>query len=202
MLRNPIPAALLGIACLGVAPQAQAHEPGDWLFRFGATLVAPDSDNHAVVSVEDGTSASINIAYVLRPNWVIDLLAAYPFEHDIDLVGGPKVASTEHLPPTLSLQYHFAPDAKWQPYIGLGLNYTTFFSEKTSGPLAGSDLKLDDSWGLASQVGVDIRLDGKWFLNADVRYIDIDTDASLDGADLGTVAIDPWTYGLHAGFRF
>ena len=31
-------------------------------------------------------------------------------------------------PPTVSLQYHFLPDAKFQPYAGFGVNYTHFFS--------------------------------------------------------------------------
>jgi len=49
-------------------------------------------------------------------------------------------ASTEHLPQTVSLQYHFMPDSKFQPYLGLGVNYSHFFSEKTTGPLEGTDL--------------------------------------------------------------
>ena len=41
-----------------------------------------------------------------------------------------------------------------------------------------------------------------WFFNFDVRYIDIDTKAKLDGASLGTVEIDPWIFGAHIGYRF
>ena len=74
--------------------------------------------------------------------------------------------------------------------------------EKTTGALAGTDLSLDDSWGLAGQVGVDYGLSEKWFLNAAVRYIDIDSDATLDGADIGTVEIDPFVYQLQVGYRF
>jgi len=135
-------------------------------------------------------------------NLAVEVLAALPYEHDISLLDGTRVGSTKHLPPTFSLQYHFLPDSRIQPYVGLGLNYTLFFSEKTIGPLAGTDLELDSSWGWASEVGVDFPINEQWLINLSARYIDIDTDAKLDGARLGTVEIDPWVYGAHVGFKF
>ena len=71
-----------------------------------------------------------------------------------------------------------------------------------AGALAGSSLKLDDSWGLAGEVGADIMVGANWFLNLSVRYIDIETDAKVNGDAFGKVNIDPWVYGAHIGFRF
>lgn len=102
-----------------------------------------------------------------------------------------EVAETSHLPPTLSLQYHFNPTGKFQPYLGAEVNFTKLFSDDTYGAPASTDLDLDDSWGLAGQIGADFMINQKWFLNVDVHFIDIDSDATLDGADLGTVEIDP-----------
>lgn len=192
----------LVLAVTAFSPPAAAHEKGDWLMRFGATYVDPKSDNHDVVSVDGAWSATFNFSYFMADHWAVELLAAYPFKHDIELLDGTDVATTKHLPPTLNLQYHFLPDSKIQPYVGVGLNYTNFFDVKTEGPLTGADLNLGDSWGIGGQVGVDIMLSDKWFLNADVRYIDIETKARLDGADLGKVKIDPWVYGLNVGFSF
>ena len=197
-LRN----GLIALALFSASAPALAFEAGDWLVRFGATNVDPKSNNHPVVSVDSAWSATFNFSYMMTDNWAVEVLAAWPFEHDIYLVGGSKVASTKHLPPTVSLQYHFNAQGKFQPYIGAGINFTTFFDEKTTGDLEGSDLSLDNSWGLAGQVGADIMLNDKWFLNFDARYIDIETDAKLDGDALGTVKIDPWVYGVNAGFRF
>jgi outer membrane protein OmpA-like peptidoglycan-associated protein len=108
----------------------------------------------------------------------------------------------EHLPPTLSLQYHFNPDGTFRPYLGAGINYTTFLNEDTKGALAGTDLELDDSWGAAGQIGADIGLNYNWFLNLAVRYIDIDSDAELDGGELGEIEIDPFIYQAQIGYRF
>jgi outer membrane protein len=187
---------------IGFAGTAAAFEPGDWLVRVGASYVSPGSNNHETVSVESATSATINFSYMMTDCWALELLAAYPFKHDLELQDGTKIGSTEHLPPTLSLQYHFRPTENFQPYIGVGINYTNFFSEKTTGPLTGTDLSLGDSWGLAGQIGFDVLFNDTWFFNVDARYIDIDTKATLDGASLGKVEVDPLVFGGHIGFRF
>ena len=187
---------------LGLANTAMAFEPGDWLIRAGGSYVNPASDNNSTVSVESASSFSFNFSYMMTDIWAIEVLAAYPFKHDIELLDGTKVGSTKHLPPTVSLQYHFRPTESLQPYIGLGVNYTNFFSEKTTGPLEGSDLDLDDSWGLAGQIGFDYLMNDNWFFNLDARYIAIESNAELDGNSLGKVTIDPWVYAVNIGFRF
>lgn len=192
----------VALLALGFGNAAMAMEQGDWLIRFGGSYVDPKSNNHEVVSVDSASSLTFNFSYMLTANWAVEVLAAYPFEHDITLKDGTKVAKTKHLPPTVTLQYHFAPAAKFQPYVGVGLNYTMFFDQKTVGPLQGLHLGLDDSWGLAGELGADIMLNEKWFLNFSARYIDIDTDAELKGDSLGTVSIDPWVYSANAGIRF
>jgi outer membrane protein len=191
--------------CLTAAlsvPAAYAHEAGDWLVRAGFTNVDPKSDNGDLVEVDEDIMFTFDITYMLTSNWGVEALLALPFEHDIALVNGPTVASTKHLPPTFSAVYHFTPDAAIKPYLGAGVNFTLFFDEDTRGPLAGSDLELDPSVGLAAVAGVDIDLGSNWFVNAHLRYMDIDTDSELDGTSLETVEIDPWVYGVNLGYRF
>lgn len=195
-------AALLTTLGLAFAGFAGAGEESPWILRVGAHDVSPKSNNHAVVNVDDAKMLTFNLTRKLNANWGVEVLAALPFEHDINLNGGGKVASVKHLPPTVSLQYHFAPAAKFRPYVGAGLNATLFFSEHTTGALAGTDLKLGTSFGPAAQVGMDFDISDHWFVNADFRWIDIDTRAKLDGASLGSVAIDPLTFGLSVGRKF
>ncbi|MCO4759351.1 MAG: outer membrane beta-barrel protein, partial [Oceanospirillaceae bacterium] len=125
-------------------------------------------------------------------------LAATPFKHNIT-ANGAKIGDTKQLPPTLSLQYYpMDTQSALQPYVGVGVNYTTFFSEESTL----GNLKLDDSWGLAAQAGVDYAVSDNVVLNAAVWYIDIDSDASLNGADIGTVEIDPWVYMVGVGYKY
>jgi len=198
---------VLAAASLLSLPVPSMAEKGDWLVRGGVGYVDPKKDNLELapgtdVQVDEGISATIEGTYMFADKWGIELLAAWPFKHDVEIDGVGEVADVKHLPPTLSLQYHFNPEGKFRPYAGVGLNYTTFMDENTKGALDGSKLKLDDSWGVGGQIGADIALTGNWFANVVVRYLDIDTDAKLDGAKLGKVEIDPWVYQAQIGYRF
>jgi outer membrane protein len=184
------------------ANTAMAMDQGDWLIRAGASYVDPKSNNHEIASVDSATGFTFNFSYFMTDAWAVEVLAAWPYKHDIELLDGTKVGSTKHLPPTVSIQYHWAPDSVFQPYVGVGMNYTNFFSEKTTGPLEGVDLDLGNSWGLAGDIGADIKLSDSWFLNVSIRYMDIETKAKLDGVSIGKVKISPWIYGGHVGFRF
>ena len=230
-----------GLLSVLAASPAMAYEAGQFILRGGAGVVAPKSDNlglgdldlggglqllGASVDVDDGTSLVLSGTYMFTPNWAFDVLAAWPFKHDIDVSatisdgvnppvsGSVPLGETEHLPPTFSIQYHFIPDGQFQPYAGLGLNWTTFLSEEVSADAIAAgitNLSLDDSFGVAAQIGADWMLGDRWLLNLDVRWINIETDATLtidDGinppvsGEVGTVEIDPWVYSLNVGYRF
>ncbi len=202
--KNALTAAVLAGGLLtGVA---QAYEAGNWIGRAGVWGIFPKSDNldlggGAVIDVDNGYSLGINLTYMATPNIGVEVIGALPFKHDIEL-NGSKVASTYQLPPTVFLQYHFTPQSTIRPYAGVGLNYTFFWHEKTTGALSGTKLSLDSSWGLAGELGVDIDIAPNWFMNAVVSYMDIDTKAKVNGAGIGTVNIDPWVVGFNIGTRF
>jgi outer membrane protein len=122
---------LSALAMTAVTSTVQATDAGDWIFRVGVHSVRPKSNNHDLVNVDAAEMLTFNATYMLAPNWGVEVLAALPFQHDINLNGGGKVGETKHLPPTASVQYHFLPDGKVRPYVGAGLNYTMFFKEKT-----------------------------------------------------------------------
>jgi outer membrane protein len=190
------------LAAMGLAQTAAAQDAGEWIVRSGFHSIAPKSRNHALVKVDDQIGFTFNATYMLAPNWGVELLAALPFLHEITLTGAGAVAETDLLPPTLSAQYHFNPNGRVRPYVGAGLNYTVFYDERTWGALQGAKLALDPSFGPAAQFGVDVDVIPGWFINVDVRWFDIDTDAKVDGADIGTVEIDPYAFGLSIGHRF
>ncbi|NKI35398.1 OmpW family protein [Wenzhouxiangella sp. XN79A] len=148
-MKTLTPRTLLAAAVIAssVTAPAMAQEAGDWLFRIGATYVAPNSDSGNLVfegtaldgfqaEVDDKLGLGFNITYFLSPNWGVELLLATPFEHDIDgdraLTALGKLGSTKHLPPVLGIQYHFAPNQTIRPYVGAGINYTLFFDEDTT----------------------------------------------------------------------
>ncbi len=207
MRKTPLMLSALVLAVSAAAP-AMAQSKGDWTIGAGVHQVAPKSNNGSLaggtlaVDVGNDVKPTITGEYFIADNLGIEVLAALPFKHDINIAGLGRVGSTKHLPPVVSLQYHFNSAGKVSPFIGAGLNYTTFFSESTGGALAGSKLKLDDSFGLAAHVGLDFKISPKAAIRVDARWADIDTDVRLDGAKLGTVNIDPLVYGASYVVRF
>ncbi len=219
-------ALVAALASGGMA--AQAYEQGDFVLRLGAVNVDPDSDSTDIklpgvpnlnTEVADDTQFGIIPMYMVTQNVGIELLAATPFEHDISLNGkgvNLDAGSTKHLPPTLTVQwYPRGGKDGWQPFLGLGVNYTIFFDEKTDpalddtlGAILGAtkvDLDLDNSFGLSAQAGVDIPLAENWALSMAVWYINIDTNATVS-TDVGDVhfktQIDPFVYHLGVAYRF
>ena len=245
-MKRPFVALTTLLVAIAFATPAVAHEAGQWIVRGGVGTVMPKDDNlvlgdfdlfvppdvdlsvtGAAVQVDDGTSLTLSFTYMFTENWAFDVLAAWPFTHDVDIVatitdnigGGSETGAVpfgevEHLPPTFSMQYHFAPDAEFQPFVGVGLNYTTFLSEDLDSlwPTVGiADYSLDDSFGLALQVGADWMFSEQWLVNFDVRWINIETDITVtldDGqnpavtGELGTIEIDPWVVAINLGYRF
>ncbi len=243
MIRSITTLAVAGLLSANAMAQAQ----GDWIFRAGLGLVSPDVsssnlvfqgielDNYQI-DVNSNLRPVFNFTYMATNNLGIELLAAWPFKHDIKgdgaLQGLGKLGDTRHLPPVLSLQYHFVPAGSFRPYAGLGLNYTYFFKESASDTLhqgiigtanaalgtqyAGGStrLSINDSFGVALQLGADIQLTNRIFLNLDLRWIDIEADARIRTSTIDAggnpvvldsrikADLDPWVFSTTLGFSF
>lgn len=220
-------ASVLALAI--AAPAAQAYQPGDFIVRAGVAHVEPNEDSGEVkldgakvsgtkATVDGENQLGLTFAYMLTEHIGIELLAATPFSHTLSVKGlgaglDGKLADVKQLPPTLSLQYYpMAPSSRFQPYAGIGINYTTFFDADLAGNRKDqgfSNLKLKDSVGLAGQLGMDYMLTDNILLNASVWYIDIDTKATVDGPSALSVGktkvdvdIDPWVYMVGVGYKF
>lgn len=197
------------ILLLGLLLSAAAHaeDATDWVVKVGVHDVKPKSDNGTLaggaLKTDVGSDAGLTFTgeRMLTPNWGVEVLAALPFEHDVKL-NGVKAATVRHLPPTLSAQYHWNPDGVVSPFAGVGLNYTMFFHERTTGPLAGAKLSLNDTFGAAAHAGIDFRVAPRWLLTVDARWMKISPDAKVNGTKVGTVDINPWVYGVAVGYKF
>ncbi|MFW1676344.1 OmpW/AlkL family protein [Pontibacter sp. JAM-7] len=207
MSKKLLTAVAMGTALLAATP-AMAYEAGDMIVRLGAANANTDTSDKVLdgaldLDVSNDTSIGITGTYMLTDTVGIELLAATPFNHEInsDVLG--QIGKTKHLPPTLSVQWFpMGSGSTVQPYVGAGINYTTFFSEEATGALAGNKLKLEDSWGVAVQAGIDIAINDNWLLNAAVWKVDMETDVKLNGTKIGKVEIDPTVYMIAIGYKF
>lgn len=123
--------SLASLAVLATS-SAFAVPAGSWSVGVGAAYVDPQSDasTAAKVTVDEDVKPSLTLEYFPMNNVGVEVLAAWPFEHDINL-DGQYAGKTKHLPPTVSVNYHFdGLNSRIKPFVGVGVNYTTFWGER------------------------------------------------------------------------
>lgn len=198
-------------AAMSFSP-AEARDLGDSLLskerfqiRLRAVGILADGDG-----IVDGTSLKtdadnaytpeLDITYFFTKNFAAELIAATA-EHTVT-AGANKLGDAWVLPPTLTFQYHFTPDNKFSPYVGVGVNYTMFYGEDTAAGF--TDFNVDNGFGLAAQAGFDYWINDNWGINFDAKYIDVNVDASVNNGGLNAydVDIDPWVVGAGVSYRF
>jgi outer membrane protein len=187
------------------------------------------------VNVEKAFVPEVDITYMLTDHIGVEAIAGIA-NHDVELrdnglatlvttltggaagaglTNGFKIFDTWVLPPTVTVQYHFMPKNNIRPYAGVGVNYTAFLWDDASDQLeaaVGGPVHVNsrNGWTWAAQVGVDIDWKDNWYFNIDLKYIDIDTEASLflNGGPLaGTnlrvnTNVSPFVVGAGIGYRF
>lgn len=240
------------VSVLCAAQTAAAYEAGDIIIRAGAAIVDPNESSSEInltdignavgteVGVDSDVQFGISFSYMLNQDFGVELLAATPFGHNIYgkgvLSGVGNLGKTKHLPPTINLNYYPNDNgSKFQPYFGLGLNYTTFFDTSANGTLnsdatiqalatlanvpsvtvaaltgvRNTDIEMDDSFGLAFQLGFDYQLTESIGFNAAYWRADIDTEATITTlTDAGPIKatvdvdIDPSVYMVGLSYKF
>lgn len=189
--------SLITLALIAALPATALAD--NWMMRVRAIDIAPDvstSPTLAGLDVSDEWVPEVDFTYFVTPNIGMELILATA-RHEVTL-GGASLGKLNHLPPTLTLQYHFQPTPTIKPYVGAGVNYTRFYNVDLA-----PGLSIDkNSFGGALQAGVDIAVTQNGYINLDVKKIWINTDVKSGGAKLTTLDIDPLVWGIGYGFRF
>lgn len=191
-------AALSALTAVPAMAQTAAKE-GPWLVRARAVHLDSRNDDSTGLdlTLNNKWIPEVDISYFITPNIAAELILTYPQKHRL-YAGGAQIGTLKHLPPTLTLQYHFTNFGPVKPYVGAGLNYTRFSSVNLP-----AGVSIDkNSFGGALQVGVDIPVAKNISLNLDLKKVYIRTDVSAAGAKLGTFKVDPVLFGVGVGYRF
>jgi outer membrane protein len=204
---------LLAGLWIALTPASAGDYSGDTLVRVQGTVVAPDSgasvsaagSHVAGADAEVSTEAipTLTITHFFTKNVAAELFCCFA---RFDAEGKGAIRNTDlgsfwAFPPILTLQYHFDPIGGFKPYVGAGVQYIHYFEGGQSD--LGGRIKLDDSWGFALQGGVDMEIGNGWYLNADIKKVWEDTDASWrDTAFRAKVDVDPLIISAGIGYRF
>jgi outer membrane protein len=186
-------AAAVGMLVVG----SVAAQESPWLVRARAVHLNMANDSTiAGLTVNDKTIGEVDVSYFFSKNIAAEIILTLPQKQAVSLNG--DFGSFKHLPPTLTLQYHFTDFQDFKPYVGAGLNYT-----KITGDHLSPGYNLDGhSFGAAIQAGVDVPLTKQLSLNFDVKKVNIKTDVYQNGSKAGTLKLDPVLVGVGVGYRF
>lgn len=198
--------SLVALALAGLVASGAAN--AQFFGTIGYSNVNPKSGNGtlagAEANVNDAGSVVGSVGYRFNPNFNVELgTALVPFKHNVSLDGLGTVASLEHRPTVLSLNYRFLPQGTVRPFVRLGYGWISISNEKSKGALAGLDVNADGANGLVYGGGVDFALNDKLFLRAELSKLNFDTDVSVETlGPVGTANVDPLVFGVSLGYEF
>ena len=199
-MKKVLIAATVGMLVAG----SVAAQESPWLVRARAVhLNMANVDSTGLgLTVNDKTIPEVDISYFFSKNIAAELILTVPQKQHV-YSNGADLGTFKHLPPTLTVQYHFTDFTGYKPYVGAGLNYTQITAEKISAGGGTNNVTLSDkSIGGALQAGVDIPLTKQVSLNIDVKKVYLKTHVYVGGSDVGTLKLDPVLFGMGIGYRF
>ncbi len=194
-------AAAVGMLVAG----SVAAQESPWLVRARAVNLDMANTDHtdlgANLNVNNKTIAEVDVSYFFSKNLAAELILTVPQKQHV-YAGSTDLGTFKHLPPTLTVQYHFTELNGYKPYVGAGLNYTLINKESISTNGTNKVTLSNSSVGFALQAGVDIPLTKQLSLNFDVKKVQLKTQVYVDGVDHGTLKLNPVLLGVGVGYRF
>ena len=195
------------LVALGLSAITMAHAHQDpyspWLVRARAVeLNWANKQNNGLdatnVTATNKAIPEVDVSYFFTKNIAAELVLTYPQKVNVTVAGNP--GTLKALPPSLLVQYHFTDLGAIKPYVGVGMNYTSFTS--VSVPAIPTASLSSNSTGGVAQIGVDYMIDKNWGLNFDLKYIQIKTEVYAGGADKGQLALNPTAAALGVTYRY
>lgn len=213
-----ITGALAGIFSPTAFAQSTDLAPatGNWMVRLRAVNLTAANKSDPVgalaipsdaIQINNKAFPELDVSYFFTPHIAAELILTYPQQQDVTVMqsalGGPtKIGDFRHLPPILTLQYHFTPESRFKPYVGAGINYTRISSVNLQVPGVGPLDLSKNSFGPALQAGFDYRLSERVYFNVDIKKTWISADVKFNGQTISKVHVDPWLVGVGLGYRF
>jgi outer membrane protein len=207
-MKKHILLSAVALCAIGIAAPAVANDydfwAGDrWQIRGRVISVMPDEESNLSISgeatVSNAVVPEVDITHFVTPNIGVELIAAVA-KHTLQLNGSDDLGDTVILPPTMTVQYHFDRTQAFSPYVGAGINYSTFFNTNTDPDY--TNLKVSGGFGTALQAGFDYWMDDNWGLNVDVKKLWLNVDARVNNTVTADVDLDPWIVGAGVSYRF
>lgn len=226
MKHNSLFKAAAVAALAAVSFGAQAQVAGTWFGGVGVTHIAPNTSSGTLsapsapgttVDIGADTQPTLFVGRMLTNNWAVEVPIGFGFKHEITgtgaIAGVGKIGTVRALPISVFAQYRFMePNARFRPYVMLGLTYAYFYHERGSAALNGvnpanpvggsTGLSVDSKFGLSPGLGVVANLNDKWFIDAHYVRSFLKTTTTLSTGQSISTRLDPDVFTVSIGRRF
>lgn len=187
--------------------------PPDHPFMVRSSLLGigtSSSSNKLDLTTNSTPAVAVDISYFVNPHWAVQVLATYTSlevstrsQAIANAVnnGNRSLGSVDLLPPIVTLQYHFNPLGRLQPYAGVGFNVNIF--PNVTGTLKALKTHVSTSVGAVGELGADYDLLGPVFLNATFKYLYTQPSVTvLGGAIKDDLNVRGFIGSAAIGYRF
>jgi outer membrane protein len=229
----PVALALTAAISIGYTTSACAADVPSNTFRVGMYQIFyhVTAENIQGPFIPSGVNLNVDLkdtqtayfAYIRRLSSSLDMELAFGVPPTTTTVGkgpakvgsvpynGVEISTAKWLAPSLLLEYRLLKEeSAFQPYVGLGINYTTFYDRKVTtggqqvigGP---TRLSLTASVGPVATVGLKYQPHTRWSVFFSYSISSVDTDLKADTAGqihTTRVHFGPQALVFGAGYSF
>lgn len=187
---------------------------GGYVFHSGSSRVTVEVDDTSLsATAKSAVGGEASLTFFLTEHVAAEL-AFGGSSYDLEDASGRTLSSAGMITPTAMLQYHLLPESRvFRPYVGAGVSYANFYSEKPGELLTdrSTDFPISYSTGLSGslvpvgQIGADIAVNDQFYVNIDAKYLGGNSKFRVDaGGNKETVShrMRSIIIGAGVGFKF
>jgi outer membrane protein len=172
----------------------------------------PGSGQVTNAEVADAAGAEASLTLFMTNNLALELaLGATKYEVR-DETGGALV-SANLLMSTATVQYHLMPESKgFRPYLGVGVSHLNLYNDKVDIVLlnkaedqfSSTNARLTGGFAPVGQVGADIAISERSYVNLDVKYTARKTEILIErgSSSITERRLGALVLGVGMGFKF
>jgi outer membrane protein len=211
-------AGLTVVVGLITASPIMAHAAGNDGLTAGTILlrgrvigIIPEDSNSSItpiggrITVDPSVSPEVDLSYFVTDHIAIEGEAGVLYSSIAaknTAYGDITIGKVWSAPIDLTLQYHLLPQSRFNPYVGAGLNVTTYFGEQAAGGLV-QNFSVDTAVGAVLEIGADYQIAGRWYANLDVKQLLLGAQAHINNGEVDAKdRLNPVILGAGIGYQF
>lgn len=153
------------------------------------------------IATSDEALAELEVSYFVTPRLSLSVSGGTPVTHDA-FINGSTIGTFKQTPLSARALLHLWPTARLRPYVGAGIVVAPISDVNLVAAGVGRFALETPAVGPVGQVGADIQLTKRLFLNADVRYALVGVTLNAGVNPVSNLGLNPLTFGGGIGVRF